>query len=214
MPYYPINLQISGQLCMVVGGGSVAERKITALLTAGGRVTVVSPVLTGQLLLLAANNKITHIERSYCQGDCKGFFIVICATDSSAVNEQIAAESRGYGALVNVVDAPELGNFTVPSQLSRGDLLLTVSTGGKSPAFAKRIREELQEYYGPEYGTYLELVAQVRAQMKSQLETSKERETFWQKKLDEEVIVLLKEGRMKEAEAKINNAIGCTRTQS
>ena len=102
----------------------------------------------------------------------------------------------------------------MPSQISHGDLLLTISTGGKSPALAKRLREELQERYGPEYGTYLELVAEARAQIKSQLVTAKERECFWQRTLDQEVIILLKEGRIKEAEAKIKNAIGCTGTQS
>ena len=214
VPCYPINLQISRQPCMVVGGGSVAERKVAALLAAGGVVTIVSPYLTKLLTSLVEEKAIIHISRAYQQGDVNGFFIVICATDNSEVNKLIAEEGMSVGALVNVTDAPELGNFSVPSQISHGDLLLTISTGGKSPVLAKRLREELEERYGPEYGIYLELVAKARTQIKKQLSTAKEREAFWRKTLDQEVIVLLKEGKIKEAEAKINNAIGCSGTQS
>lgn len=214
VPYYPINLQISHQPCVVIGGGNVAERKVAGLLSAGGTVTVISPQLTGNLAALAEGQKITHIPRTYQHGDSKGFFIIICATDNGPVNQLIAEEGKNLGILVNVADAPELGNFNVPSQISHGDLLLTVSTGGKSPALAKKLREELEELYGPEYGIYLELVAKVRTQIKKQFSTAKEREAFWRQTLDQEVIILLKAGRIKEAEAKINNAIGCSGTQS
>ncbi len=212
VPYYPINLQISHQPCVVVGGGSVAERKVMGLLAAGGMVTVLSPYLTNNLAVLLEEKKITHIARTYQQGDVKGYFIVICATDNKLVNQLAAAEGRSLGSLVNVADAPGLGNFSVPSQISHGDLLLTISTGGKSPALAKKLREQLEEQYGPEYGIYLELVAKARAQIRRQLSTAKERETFWRETLDQEVIILLKAGKIKEAEAKINNAIGCSRT--
>jgi len=211
---YPINLQLSHQPCVVVGGGSVAERKVAGLLAAGGTVTVLSPHLSKNLVALVEGKEITHVARNYQQGDVKGFFIIICATDDNRVNKLIAEEGRSLGALVNVADAPELGNFTVPSQISHGDLLFTISTGGKSPALAKKLREELEAQYGPEYGIYLELVAKARKQIKKRLSTVKERELFWRRTLDQEVIILLKAGRIKEAEAKINNAIGCSGTQS
>jgi precorrin-2 dehydrogenase/sirohydrochlorin ferrochelatase len=214
VPCYPINLQISRQPCMVVGGGSVAERKVAALLSAGGIVTIVSPHLTSYLTALVKDKTIIHIARGYQQGDIKDYFIVICASDNGEVNKLAAEEGISAGALVNVADAPELGNFSVPSQISHGDLLLTISTGGKSPALAKRLREELEERYGPEYGIYLELVAKARTKIKRRLSTAKERESFWRETLDQEVIILLKEGKIKEAEAKINNAIGCSGTQS
>jgi precorrin-2 dehydrogenase/sirohydrochlorin ferrochelatase len=189
VPYYPINLQISHQPCIVVGGGSVAERKVAGLLAAGGTVTVLSPHLTKNLAELVEEKKITHVAQTYQHGDVKGYFIVICATDNSLVNQLIAEEGRSLGTLVNVADAPELGNFSVPSQIAHGDLLLTVSTGGKSPALAKKLREELEAQYGPEYGIYLELVAKARAKIKKQLSTVKEREAFWRKNLDQEVII-------------------------
>jgi len=140
--------------------------------------------------------------------------VVICTTDNGPVNKMVAEEGIRLDILVNVADAPELGNFSVPSQISHGDLLFTISTGGKSPALAKKLREELGERYGPEYGIYLELVAKVRAQMKTRLSTAKEREAFWRETLDQEVIILLKEGKIEEAEAKIKNAISCSGTQS
>ena len=122
----------------------------------------------------------------------------------------MAEEAIQNGALVNVVDAPELGNFNVPSQIAHGDLLMTISTGGKSPALAKQLGKELSERYGPEYGIYLDLVATARLKLKEKMQSSKERETFWRQK----TISLLKKGKIKEAEAKINNAISCFGSES
>jgi precorrin-2 dehydrogenase/sirohydrochlorin ferrochelatase len=214
VPFYPVNLEITRRSCVVVGGGSVAERKVVRLLDAGGIVAVVSPLLTKRLTQLAEDKRIIHINRAYQQGDVGHSFIVICATDNASINKLIAEEGMKAGALVNVVDAPELGNFSVPSQVAHGDLLFTVSTGGKSPVLAKRLREELAKCYGPEYGLYLDLIAKARTKMKNALPEAKDREAFWRRTIDKEIITLLKEGKIKEAEAKIYNAIGCSRTQS
>ena len=206
---YPINLQINNQLCIVIGGGSVAERKVRGLLAAGAKVTVLSPELSPYLAELAKEKKLIHIDRSYEEGDLAGFFIVISATNNEAVNQRVAEEGSRRGTLVNVVDAPQLGNFNVPSKITHGDLLITISTGGKSPALAKMLGREIAERYGPEYGTYLELLAVARAKMKENIQLSTEREAFWRQTIDQETINLLKEGKIQEAEAKINNAIGC-----
>ena len=214
MPLYPVNLQINNRSCVVVGGGSVAERKVLALLAAGACVTVLSPEVTQKLTELSLEKKLIHVARSYIEGDVVGFFIVICATNNSNINKLVADEAHKAGALVNVADAPELGNFNVPSQIAHGDLLITISTGGKSPALAKRLGMELAQRYGPEYGTYLDLIAQARTKMKKDIQSSKEREAFWRQTIDQEIINLLKEGKIKEAEAKINNAIGCSGTKS
>lgn len=214
MSYYPVNLQINNRSCIVVGGGSVAERKVIALLTAGACVTVLSPEVTQKLTELIQTKKIIHVARDYAEGDVAGFFIVICGTNNSGVNKLVAEEASKAGALVNVADAPQLGNFNVPSQIAHGDLLITISTGGKSPALARRLGAELAQRYGPEYGTYLDLVAEARTKMKKNMQSSQERESFWRQTIDSEVINLLKEGKIKEAEAKINNAIGCFGAQS
>ncbi|MBC8014445.1 MAG: bifunctional precorrin-2 dehydrogenase/sirohydrochlorin ferrochelatase [Sporomusaceae bacterium] len=214
VPFYPINLKINNRSCVVVGGGNVAERKVQSLLAAGASVTVLSPELTPKLVQLVKEKKLMHIARTYEAGDLAGFFIVICATDNKTVNKLAAEEASRAGALINVVDAPELGNFSVPSQILRGDLLMTISTGGKSPALARVLGLELAERYGPEYGEYLDLVAKARIKMKKNTQSSKEREAFWRQTIDSEVINLLKNGKVKEAEAKIYNAIGCSGTES
>ena len=207
--FYPVNLQINNRSCLVVGGGSVAERKVQSLLAAGASVAVLSPEITEALADMARERRITYISRCYQHGDIGGFFIVICATNNKEVNQWIADEANQAGALVNVIDAPENGNFVVPSQIARGDLLLTVSTNGKSPALAKKIGAQLAQQYGPEYGLYLDLLAKARLKIKEVISSSKERELFWRQMIDDQVINLLKEGKIQEAEAKINNAIGC-----
>ncbi len=247
MPFYPINLQIKGRHCAVIGGGNVAERKVLSLLAAGAFISIFSPELTPGLTALVQNKRIIHVDRLYRQGDivnffslsartkipaddinvtkasasvlrdlvpAKSYFIVICATDDPAVNSLAAGEARQAGALVNVVDDTDLGDFSVPAQVTHGDLLITVSTGGKSPALARRLREELAERYGPEYGLYLELISKARCELKNRLATAKERGHFWQQTLDREILSLLRQGKIKEAEDKIKHAVGCIGTQS
>ncbi|MDR3566261.1 MAG: bifunctional precorrin-2 dehydrogenase/sirohydrochlorin ferrochelatase [Negativicutes bacterium] len=215
MTVYPINLNLHGRQCLVLGGGLVAERKVHALLAAGARVMVCSPKLTDGLAGLAAEEKIDHDAAGYRPGAIGNFFIVICATDDSSVNRQAAEEARGQGALLNVVDAPELCDFTVPAQVARGELLLTVSTGGKSPALARRLREELELHYGPEYGLYLELLARLRDAAKERPGTgSAARQAFWRTALDHDILALLKAGKIEEAEEKIKNAASCIGVES
>lgn len=214
MPLYPVNLHLAGRPCAVIGGGTVAERKTEGLLAAGASVTVISPQLTPGLAAWVRQRRIRHLAKSYQTGDGQGFFIVICATSDEAVNRLAAAEARDNGALVNVVDAPELGDFSVPAKIEHGDLLLTVSTGGKSPALARRLREELAEHYGPEYGVYITMLERIRNQLKTELASSKAREVFWRQALNAEVLALLKQGKIKEAEARIKHAIGCSRDES
>jgi precorrin-2 dehydrogenase/sirohydrochlorin ferrochelatase len=214
MACYPVNLRLAGRECLVVGGGAVAERKVAALLAADARVTVLSPALTPRLAALAAGGEILHKPVAYRPGAIGIFFIVICATDDAAVNRQAAAEARAGGALVNVVDAPELCDFTVPARVARGDLVITVSTGGHSPAFARRLRQEIEERYGPEYGAYLALLAKLRAEIRERLATAAERGDFWREALDREVLALLRAGKEREAEEKITNAASRFGTQS
>lgn len=214
MPFYPVNLQLSGQHCIVLGGGAVAERKVAPLLTANAKVSVISPQLTPRLAQLAEARRIIHVNRHYRPGDLQGAFLVICATDNGSVNKQAAQEAIQQRALVNVADAPDLGNFSVPAQVKSGDLLITVSTGGKTPAMAKRLREELAATYGPEYGLYIDLLGKLRSNMKARLATSRDREEFWRDNLDKEVLDLLRLGKIKDAEDRIKNAIGCTGAES
>lgn len=214
MSLYPINLNLSQKSCAVLGGGSVAWRKVNALLKADAVITVISPTLIEPLTKLAKAKKLLHKEQLYRQGDLMNFFLVICATDDQKINRCAAKEASENGALVNVVDASFPSDFTVPAQISRGDLLMTVSTGGKSPAFSRALSKELAQTYGEAYGVYLELLANAREEMKTRLKTSKDREFFWQKVMNQEVLDLIKQGKLNKAEAEIKNAIGSIRSES
>lgn len=211
MRYYPMNVDIAGRLCAVVGGGTVAERKVMTLVEAGAAVTVISPDLTPELSALAAAGTVNWQERIWQPGDVSSFFLVICATDDESVNAAAAAEARQASALVNVVDTPDLCDFALPALVSRGDLLITVSTGGGSPILARRIREQIEDLYGEAFGEYLEELKDLRRQMKN-WSTSRERETFWRSALDRESLDLIRQGKVGEAKEKIRNAVGCIRT--
>jgi precorrin-2 dehydrogenase/sirohydrochlorin ferrochelatase len=165
MRYFPVNLDIRGKPAVIVGGGAVAARKCLTLLAAGARVTVIAPALAVPLRELAEKGKVTHLARTFAPGDLAGAFLVFAATDSRWVNRTVAQEARKCGILADIADAPELSAFTSPAVLTRGDLLLTVSTGGASPALARKIRAELEMRYGPEFGAALELLGIVREKL-------------------------------------------------
>lgn len=211
---YPVNLRLEGRRCMVVGGGSVAERKVESLLQAGALVTVISPDLTPVLKDRVVRDEIEWSQRGFAAGDLADAFIVIGATNDSEVNRAVAAEARQRGALVNIVDTPALCDFTVPAQVQRGDLVLTVSTNGKSPVFSRRIREEMEELYGPEYGQFLILVSRLRADIKQKLAGSGERELFWREALDREIMNFLRQGMLEEAEERLQNVVSRIGTES
>lgn len=162
MRHYPICLDISGKRCVVVGGGNVAERKVRRLLACGARVEVVGNTLTSVLAAWKGQGKIVHLEGGYEDSCLAGAALVIGATDSEGVNGRIAADARNRGIPVNIVDNPALCDFILPSVVERGDLLIAVSTGGKSPALAAKLREELEEVYGPEYAVLVEILGELR----------------------------------------------------
>ena len=207
MTYYPINLKLNDKRCVVVGGGTVAQRKVLSLLAGGALVMIISPNITDALRELVFEDKVVYLARPYQVGDVQNFFIVVCASDDRLVNAAAAREAKAYGALVNSVDDLEACDFFVPAQVAQGDLLFTVSTGGKSPAMTKLLCEEIAENYGAEYGLYLEFVAKLRNEIKPCIGSTAERELFWQKSLNREILSLLKAGKLKEAEAEIRNAV-------
>lgn len=214
MELYPINLKLAGRRCAVVGGGAVAARKVTLLAAAEAQVTVFSPLLAPGLASLVEARHLTWVPRVYAPGDLYNFFLVFCATDQPEVNRQAAAAARAAGALVNCADAPELSDFYVPAHIAHGDLLITVSTGGGSPALARRLKEDIAARYGPEYGHYLTLIAKLRPEIKDRLSTAKKREKFWRETIDNEALNLIKNGKFSEAEERIRHAACCTGPES
>lgn len=151
--YYPVALQLRGKKIVVVGGGAVAERKVTGLLEAGADdLIVVSPAVTERIASLAAQGLLRIELRSYAENDACGARLLFAATSDKAVNAAAAADGERYGALVNASDSYGQGDFLVPSVIRRGDLLLSVTAAGASPAFAAAIKRELETQYGEAYG--------------------------------------------------------------
>ncbi len=161
-PYYPVFVDLSNRLAVVVGGGAVAARKVATLLRYGADVRVVSPDLCPELESMAAEQQIVHERRGYVRGDLVGAFLVVCGTDSTEVNRAVHDEAESLGCLVNVVDVPELCNFIVPSIVQRGPLQIAISTAGAAPTVAKRLRRQLEAEFGPEWETYTRLLGEVR----------------------------------------------------
>ncbi len=162
MYYFPICLDLDGKPCLVIGGGRVAERKVRSLCQCGATVTVLSPELTESLEREAAAGAITVIRRPYQPGDLDGYLLVIAATDDPDAQAAIHQEATAKNILLNVADVPHRCTFILPATVRRGDFGIAVSTGGNSPALARRIRQELERCYGPEYGIYTAILGQLR----------------------------------------------------
>lgn len=162
---YPINLRIRGRLVVVVGGGEVALRKVKGLLAAGARIRLVCPHLEGELLEFANSGCLDWLPRGYAEGDLKGAFMAFAATDDRQVQGRIEREAVRQGILLNSADDPAGCDFHIPAHFRRGRMLITVSTGGGSPALAKKVRERLEQEISPQFGAVVELMARVRERL-------------------------------------------------
>jgi len=188
MKFYPISLDISNEKCVVVGGGDVAERKIIRLLECGARVVLVGKTITPGLRAMKDKETIEHVPDDYREEHIEGAFLVIGATDRNDVNERIYRDSRSRGILVNVVDEPARCNFIVPAIFRRKDLLIAISTGGKSPALARKLREKMEEKYGPEYGILLDIMGNLRKKIIARGGTSAENKRIFESVLDSDIL--------------------------
>ncbi len=191
---YPVCLEIKEQLCVVVGGGRVAERKVAGLLADGARVRVVSPELTHPLAAQAADHRIEWLARGYRQGDLDNALLVFAATDSHAVQTAVVQDARRAGQLLNVIDAPAECSFQVPAIARQGDLTLTVSTQGRSPALAAMIRQQLEKSYGEEYALLLELMSRLREQVLTGDSDCAERKNKFKNILHDDIVQWIKTG--------------------
>lgn len=185
MTYFPINYGVAGRKVLVVGGGTVAHRKVVSLLECGARVSVVSPVFSAALLRLKG---VRLLHRRYRKSDLRGTCLVISATDSPDVNVRVAEQASAAGIPVNVVDQPELCTFTVPAVVRKGDLVVTISTGGASPALSGRVRELLEKVIGPEYARHLALLKQMRPLVQAAPLAGEERMALLKRMAGEDVL--------------------------
>ncbi|MCG6536535.1 MAG: bifunctional precorrin-2 dehydrogenase/sirohydrochlorin ferrochelatase [Syntrophales bacterium LBB04] len=165
MKYYPICLDLRGRQCVVVGGGDVSERKVIRLVQCGARVTVVDRQLSPGLEQMKKEAAIKHVDDIYNASFLQDAFLVIAATDQDEVNVAVSRDARKLGIIVNVVDDPGRCDFILPSVFQQGDLSIAVSTGGKSPALAKKLARDLQSLYGREYELLLQIMGELRERM-------------------------------------------------
>ena len=158
--FYPINLKIDDMKIVIIGGGKVAYRKCMNFLAFNKKVKVISQDFIEEFEEI--KDQIEMIKDSYDEKYIKDDFVVVAATNNKEVNHKIGIYCRQYNKLVNVVDDIDLSNFTVPSFVKRGDLLLSVSTGGKSPSLSSKIRKDLEEVYDDSYEEYVKLLGEAR----------------------------------------------------
>jgi len=178
---YPMMVNLTARRCLVVGGGTVAERKVRHLLECGAEVEVVSPTATPRLAALAVSRRIRWRHRGVRSADLSGTFLVFAATDDPEVNRDIAGRMRSVGGLVNVVDDPEACSFLVPAVLRRGELTIALSTGGGSPALAKKLRQNLEQTIGPEYAKFLRALRLLRQQVRRAVRDPKKRQAIYRR---------------------------------
>lgn len=199
MSYYPMMLDLRGRRCLVVGGGNIARHKVDALADAGAVVTVVAP----EVLPMPAG--VTVITRPFQPEDLDGVRFVIAATDNTAVNAEVAQACETRGLWVNVVDEPALCSVILPSVVRRGAFVLAISTGGASPTFARRLREQLEREFGPEYGEFVDLLAGLRRAWEPRAKAARlpdaRRKQAWEAVLDLPLLEWIRDDQRGTAEA-------------
>jgi len=206
-PVYPVNLVLDGQPCLVVGGGRVAVGKVRGLLEAGARVTVVALEIDPALTALAAEVNpeddpvLTIVRRAYRRGDAVGSQFVIAATGDPEVNQAVYDEADAAGIWVNAADDPARCSAVLPARIRQGRLLVTISTGGHSPAVASWLRERLAAEFGPEYDQLIGLLGEARKEVQAQgLGTE---QLDWRRALDSGILDLVRAGRLEAAKERL-----------
>ncbi len=202
--YYPVYLDVEGKRCVIVGGGNVAYRKACSLKEAGADVTVISPDTCPEI---SSEKGLTLIKESYDERYLDDAMLVIAATGDEDVNKRVFLDAEKRNIIVNVVDRPELCSFIVPSTVKRGDLCISISTGGASPALARNIRKELEGIFGPEYGEYVNLLSKMRNIAMSDVKDDAKRREILQRLAEKDILEIVKTKGTNEAEAKMREII-------
>ena len=197
IPYYPVFIDVKGRRCVVIGGGKIGEEKVEKLLECGATVVVISPEVNEGVRAMAGNGRVTWMERGYRAGDLDGSFIAIAATDDNAVNRAISKEAEERNVLLNVVDVTHLCTFIAPSVARRGDVTIATSTGGASPALARKFREELTHSRLIEYADLTPLLSESRTELKRRGITV--HPDHWQSCITKETLDLVQAGRVDDA---------------
>jgi len=208
MKYYPANLDIRHQKCLVVGGGRVGTRKVKTLLECQAEVTVVSPMVADTLQTLADTGKIKLEKRGYQKTDLNGMFLVIGTTNDEALNRDIYTDAQKQNKLCNIADSPGSCNFILPSIVHRGDLVISISTSGASPAFAKKLRKDLEKQFGDEYSEFLQLMRAIRKKLLNEEHDPEAHKHHFEKLIDQGLLELVKHREIEKINALLSEMFG------
>jgi precorrin-2 dehydrogenase/sirohydrochlorin ferrochelatase len=200
---YPLFLNLTNQKCLVVGGGTVAERKILTLLDYGAQIKMVAGEATPNLRKLVKNGRLNFRQGTYQPADLIGVVLVIAATNQKEINRQVAKDCFKNNILVNVVDDPEYSNFFVPAVVKRGFLQIAVSTTGKSPILAKKIREELEIQYGPAFEWLVSFLGEIRQKAINEVAESDQKQAILTRLVDLKLLQLVREEKLEEAKERL-----------
>ncbi len=206
--YYPIFIDIENRNVLIVGGGAVCARKAETMMKYGARVTIVSPEVTEEIEAWEKSGRLAVRRKEYEASDLDDASMVIASTDDLCVNARVARDCRKRRIPVNVVDVTHLCEFIVPAVIEQGSIQVAVSTGGKSPALARTLKEDLQKFVGPEYAEINDLLGTLRDSAKSVLPTDRDRKQFFDGILARGVLEMLRSGKRREAYETIARACG------
>jgi len=208
MQYYPIFLDIKGRNCLVVGGGDVGTRKVEMLLKCGALVTVVSIDATETLKRLSEDQRITLVTRAYRSSDLDSRFLIIGATNDEGLNQQLSMAAEKRNLLYNIADRPAACNFVLPAIVQQGDLVLAISTSGKSPAFAKKLRKDLEKQFGKAYAVFLDLMGAIRGRLLLEKHAPEQHKPLFQKIIHSDIISWIENRQFKEIDRLLFDVLG------
>lgn len=203
MSAYPVFLELAGERVLVVGAGPVAARKVAGLLRAGASVTVVAPDAVPDI---AEDPDVRWHAREYRRGEAASYRLVLTATDDPAVNRQVARDGRAANVFVNSADDPDNCSFTLPAVVERGDLRIAIGTGGRSPAFARWVRERLEQQFSDVHARLLDVLGDVRDEVRAEFGTSEL--PGWSSVIDDDLVAAVAAGRDDEARDRVRAALG------
>ena len=208
MAYYPIFVDLTNRPCLVVGGGRIGLEKVHGLLRAEANITIISPELIPELRAMVSREQINHLARKYIPGDILGYEIVIVATNDKKMNAEIHTEGRSCNIWVNSADDASNCDFILPSVVRRGSITIGISTGGGSPAMARRVSEELSDYFTEDFEGLAEILAEVRSELKHLGVLKQIDQKTWQQAIDGPLRALIAQRRWGIAKSRLLSALG------